>query len=38
MIGESFISMIFKVRMYYETSDLTDFESKSAKNIEGWIS
>jgi hypothetical protein len=34
MIGQSFINMMFKVRMYYETADKTDLKIKSDKNIE----
>jgi hypothetical protein len=34
MIGQSFINMMFKVRMYFETGDFTDLKIKSAKNIE----
>jgi len=35
MIGQSFISMMFKVRMYYETADVTtELEFKSAKHID----
>jgi hypothetical protein len=30
--------MMFKVRMYYETANLPNFEIKSAKNIEAQIS
>ena len=34
MIGQAFITMMYKVRMYYETANFADLEIKSAKNIE----
>jgi hypothetical protein len=30
--------MMFKVRIYFETANLSDLEIKSAKNIEAYIS
>jgi hypothetical protein len=33
MIGSSFVNMMFKVRMYFETANF-DQEIKSAKNIQ----